>query len=210
MSEDSTSTRETLLLRLRDPEDDSSWREFVEIYTPLLYGYCTNRGLSSADSADIVQDVMRSVSLAMRGFEYDPAKGKFKGWLFTATRNSISKHFKRQARRPVTASDSRMAEWIEQTPNDEEIDEWETDYQRKLLAWAMEKLKPNFAERIWRAFEMTAVEGLEPGVVAEEIGMTKNAVAIAKCRVMQSLREKAGSVDADRWEGEIIARLQKV
>ena len=210
MSEDSAKTRETLILRLRDPEDDSSWREFVEIYTPLLYGYCTNRGLKAADSADIVQDVMRSVSLAMHGFEYDPEKGKFKGWLFTATRNAISKHFKKQARRPVTASDTRMLLWIEQTPDDEEIDAWETDYQRKLLAWAMEKVKPQFAERIWRAFELTVVEGQDPGAVAEVIGMTRNAVAIAKCRVMQRLREKAASVDADRWEGEIIARLQKV
>ncbi len=210
MSDDSAKTRETLILRLRDPEDDSSWREFVEIYTPLLYGYCINRGLTAADAADIVQDVMRSVSLAMRGFEYDPAKGKFRGWLFTATRNAISKYFKKQARRPVTASDTRMLHWIEQTPDEAEIDEWETDYQRKLLGWAMEKVKPQFAERIWRAFELTAIDGQEPDAVAEVMGMTKNAVAIAKCRVMQRLREKASSVDADRWEGEIIASLQKV
>ncbi len=210
MSEASAKTSETLILRLRDPGDDSSWREFVEIYTPLLYGYCINRGLGAADSADIVQEVMRSVSLAMRSFKYDPAKGKFKGWLFTATRNSISKHFRNQSRRPVTASDTKMLHRIEQTPNADEIDEWETDYQRKLLAWAMEKVKPQFAERIWRAFELTAIEGRDPGAVAETIGMTKNAVAIAKCRVMQRLREKAGSVDADHWEGEIIAGLQKV
>ena len=83
-------------------------------------------------------------------------------------------------------------------------------YLRKLLAWAMEKVKPEFAERIWAAFEQTAVLDRDPKEVAQNIGMSKNAVAIAKCRVIKRLREKAQSVDADRWEGEIIERLQKV
>lgn len=210
MPEDSLPTRETLILRLRDPDDDSSWREFVEIYTPLLFGYCRKRSVSNADAADIVQDVMRSVALAMKGFEYDPEKGKFKGWLFTAVRHAISRHFKKQARRPLTAADTRVAQLIEAAPDEREVDEWERDYQRKLLAWAMEKVKPEFADRIWRAFEQTAVYSRSPEEVGAEIGMTRNAVAIAKCRVIKRLREKARSVDSDRWEGEVVGRLQKV
>jgi hypothetical protein len=39
--------------------------------------------------------------------------------------------------------------------------------------------------------------------------MTKNAVAIAKFRVTKRLKEKAESVDAERWEGEVMAGLRK-
>ena len=99
-------TRETLLLRLRDQGDQVAWEEFVEIYTPLLYNYCKKRELAHADASDIVQDVMRSVSLAMENFEYDPKKGKFKGWLFTAVRNAISSHFRKKSRRPETVADT--------------------------------------------------------------------------------------------------------
>lgn len=202
-------TRETLLLRLRDPEDDASWTEFAEIYTPLLYGYCKKRGIQQADAADIVQDVMRSVALAMRSFEYDPAKGKFKGWLFTAIRHAIGRYFKNLRRRPLTPADSQFTEMLESTPEESETVDWERDYQRELLKWALEKVKPEFAERIWNAFEQTALHGREPADVSEEIGMTKNAVAIAKFRVTKRLKEKAESVDAERWEGEVIAGLQK-
>jgi len=210
MSEDgSLNTRETLLLRLRDSADDAAWREFVEIYSPLLCRYCQKRGLPDADVADVVQQVMRSVAVAMKNFEYDPVKGKFKGWLFTALRRTLGNHFKAQAKRPLTAADTQMLRRLEETPDEGEVNDWELDYQRELLAWAMEKVKPEFAVRIWSAFERTAVQGQEPAAVAAEIGMSKNSVAVAKHRVMTRLREKARSVDAERWEGEIIAELRK-
>lgn len=209
MPEDTLPTRETLILRLRDSEDESSWSEFVKIYTPLLYGYCRKRELSAADTADIVQEVMRSVSLAIKNFTYDPEKGRFKSWLFTATRNAVSRHFKEQARRPMTAGNTRLVEMIERTPDQREIDDWERDYQRKLLAWAMEKVKPEFAPRIWSAFEQTAIFERSAQDVAAELGISKNAVTIAKWRVVQRLREKARTVDSEHWEGEMIDGLKK-
>lgn len=209
MPEESLLTRQTLLLRLRDPKDQRAWEEFVEIYTPLVYRFCRKRELNAADTADIVQEVMRSVSLAMKSFEYDPEKGKFKAWLFTAARNAVGKHFKKQANRPITASETKLLRMIEEAPEQVELDEWERDYQRRLLSWAMEKVKPEFAGRIWKAFEITAIEDRTPEEASREIGMTKNAVNIAKHRVMKRLREKAQSVDADRWEKDLIRERQK-
>jgi len=202
-------TRETLILRLRDPEDNASWTEFAEIYTPLLYAYCTKRGIRKVDAADIVQDVMRPVGLAMRSFEYDPEMEKFKAWLFTAIRHAIGRHFKNLKRRPLTAPDSQFIEMLESTPEESEQVDWERDYQRELLKRPLDKMKPEFADRIWNAFQQTAIHGRKPADVADEIGITKNAVAIAKFRVTKRLKEKAESVDAERWEGEVIAGLQK-
>jgi len=208
--EDPLLTRQTLLIRLRDSADDESWAEFAEIYTPLMYGYCQKRELRREDSADIVQEVMRSVSLALKGFQYDPEKGKFKGWLFTSLRNAIGNHFRKQSKRPITAAETRMVEMIENTPDPRETDDWERDYQRQLLAWAIEKIKPEFSERIWIAFEETAIKGRTVDEVAAKLDMTAGALAVAKHRVTKRLKEKAESIDAGRWEEEMIARAQKV
>ena len=129
-------TRETLIIRLRDPEDAASWAEFAEIYTPLFYGFCIKRGLNHSDTADIVQEVMRGVSRAMHGFQYDPQKGKFKTWLFTAVRNAICTHYRKASRRPITASETLFLTKIETQPDEREQLDWERDYQRQLLAWA--------------------------------------------------------------------------
>lgn len=200
---DTLPTRETLILRLRDREDQRAWEEFAEIYTPLLCGFCRKRGLAPEDLADVVQEVMRSVSLAMGDFRYDPEKGKFKAWLFTAVRRAVYRHFRKQARRPVPATETQLVHGLDRDPAGGEEVEWDRDYRRRLLAWAMEKVKPEFSERIWRAFELTAVQDKSIGEAAEEIGMTRNAVSIAKSRVISRLREKARSVDEDQWEAEL-------
>lgn len=210
MPEDELHTRETLLIRLRDSADDSSWAEFVEIYTPLLYGFCRKRELKHADTADIVQNVMRSVSLAMKGFEYDRTKGSFKGWLFTALRNAINSHYRKQASRPITAHETSMLERIETTPDPREVDDWEKDYRGQLLAWAIEKIQPEFSERIWNIFEQTALHDRRNLEVANETGMSENAIAVAKHRVIKRLREKIEAIDAERWEEEMILRHQNV
>lgn len=202
-------TRQTLLLRLRDQADQESWGEFADIYTPLLYAYCQKRELRHADIADIVQEVMRSVSLALAKSQYDPARGKFKAWLFTTVRNAISSHFRKQSRRPLTVAETGLLDSMAASPSQAEEADWERDYQRQLLAWGVDQIRPEFAARIWRAFEATALEDLDPGDVAAELGMSKKAVAVAKYRVLKRLREKMCSIDADRWEQEMVKKSHK-
>jgi RNA polymerase sigma factor (sigma-70 family) len=199
-------TRATLLLRLRDQADDDSWSEFADIYTPLIFGYCQRRELKHADIADITQEVMRSISISLAKGQYDPEKGKFKAWLFTTVRNAISTHFRKLSRAPLTISETSLLDKINATPSAIEQQDWERDYQSQLLSWAIEKVRPEFADRIWRAFEATALEERSPEDVAIEINMTPNAIGVAKHRVLKRLKEKAQSVDTESWEQEMIQR----
>src|SRR5436305_180592 len=84
------STRASLLVRLRDPRDGAAWREFVDLYAPLVYGYARKRGLQDADAADLTQEVLRAVAGAVGRLEYDPARGAFRNWLFTVVRRKLS------------------------------------------------------------------------------------------------------------------------
>ncbi len=55
-------TRASLLLRLRDSRDEAAWKEFVQLYTPLVYGYARKQGLQDADAADLTQAVLMAVA----------------------------------------------------------------------------------------------------------------------------------------------------
>jgi RNA polymerase sigma factor (sigma-70 family) len=89
--DDSPLTRVSLLVRLRDGSNHVAWREFMQIYGPVVYGFARSRGLQDADAADLMQEVMRSVIGAMGRFDYDRNQGTFRGWLFTVTRNKIGR-----------------------------------------------------------------------------------------------------------------------
>ncbi len=65
-------TRPSLLLRLQDARDSDAWRQFVELYAPLVYRYGRRHRLQDADAADLTQEVLRAVSVAMRRQDYNP------------------------------------------------------------------------------------------------------------------------------------------
>jgi len=204
MSDDSYLTRETLLLRLRDPENASAWAEFVAIYAPALFSHCRKRGLSFEDASDLTQEVMRSVAQAMPGFVYDPSRGKFRGWLFTLLRRRLARHFDRCSRDPLRRSENG-SEPFESGLNQISEAFWERDYRNQLLAWAMERARGRFNERIWRAFEETALRERPVEEVANELGMSRNALTVAKCRVVAAIREIAVRHESD-WEVGKICR----
>jgi DNA-directed RNA polymerase specialized sigma24 family protein len=82
----SLETRPSLLLRLREPADQEAWRHFVDAYGPMVYRYARQRGLQDADAADLTQIVLLQVSGSVRRFDYDPQRGRFRGWLFGLVR----------------------------------------------------------------------------------------------------------------------------
>src|SRR5882757_3892414 len=79
-------TRASLLHRLKDWQDRSSWQEFFDTYWKLIYGVARKAGMTVDEAQDVVQETMVSVARHMPTFKYDPALGSFKGWLLKMTR----------------------------------------------------------------------------------------------------------------------------
>ena len=158
MSESPT-TRLTLLARLRDVADAGAWAEFVDLYAPLLYGLARRHGLQDADAADLTQDVLRAVVNALPRLAYDPARGSFRGWLFTVARNQVRKFANARKRQPRGGGADEL---LRQQPAPEEEAAWEREYRERLFAWAAERVRHQFRPATWQAFWLTFVEGQDP------------------------------------------------
>jgi RNA polymerase sigma factor (sigma-70 family) len=182
-------TRPSLLLRLRDVEDADAWREFVRLYTPMVFGHCTRHGLQEADAADVAQEVMRVAMQAMPEFEYDAQRGKFRGWLLQTTRHRLYKFFARERRAPQPASETTIERFFDQEPGTDERARWEEEYRQRLFDWAAEKARPEFQPATWQAFWLTAVKLVSVKEVAGQVGISVGAVYIARSRVVARLRE---------------------
>jgi RNA polymerase sigma factor (sigma-70 family) len=188
--DDSPLTRASLLVQIRDGANHRAWREFVDLYGPVVYGFARKRGLQDADAADLMQDVMRSVSSAIGRLDYDRQQGTFRGWLFTITRNKVFNFLSARRIRPQGTGDSATNRMLNSHPDedDEGADTWEVEYQRRLAALAMERVKGEFQENTWRAFWLTAVEGLPVADVGRQVGMSAGAIYVAKSRVLARLK----------------------
>jgi RNA polymerase sigma factor (sigma-70 family) len=195
--QESPATRASLLVRLRDGGDAVAWREFVRLYAPVIYGFARKRGLQDADAADLMQDVLRSVSSAVHRLEYDPVRGTFRGWLFTVTRNRIYNFLEGQGRRVQGSGDSRVQQRLEEHADGHLSADWEADYQRSLAARAMERVKDEVQPATWEAFLLTAVEGQSPAQAAASVGLSVGAVYVAKSRVVARLRQEIERLQGD-------------
>ncbi|MCI0643007.1 MAG: sigma-70 family RNA polymerase sigma factor [Gemmataceae bacterium] len=196
---DSHPTRPSLLARLCNHRDDESWAQFVAIYGPLVYGFARKQGLQDADAADLTQEALRQVARSMPDFDYDPARGTFRGWLFTVVRNLLTKFGKCLQRPGLGAGNTEALDRLEEIPDSAETLSalWEAEHERQLYAWAAEKVRGEVQESTWRAFHETAVLGHAPAEVAGRFGMSVAAVYLAKNRVMVRLKARVRELDAE-------------
>jgi len=185
-------TRPSLLVRLRDTGDERAWAEFVEIYHPLVYGLARRRGLQDADAADLVQEVFRTVAVAVSRYDPDPAKGSFRGWLSTIARNLIVNLLRAQRRQFQGSGETDLIELLEARPAPacEESAIFDAEYRRRLLAWAADRVRGEFTKPAWQAFWQTAVDGQPPADVAKALGMTLGTVYQYKSRVVVRIRRE--------------------
>jgi RNA polymerase sigma factor (sigma-70 family) len=198
-------TRITLLNRIRATDDADAWAEFARLYGPVVYGFARKRGLQDADAADLVQDVLRSVARNAHRINYDPKRGTFRGWLYTVTRNKVYNFLSANRNRPKAGGgDNGTQERLDQLAGkpDEAEAEWELEYQRRLSAKAMERVKHEFQPNTWQAFWGTAVDGRSAAEVGNELRMTSGAVYVAKSRVLARLRDEVQQLMAEAEAAE--------
>jgi RNA polymerase sigma-70 factor (ECF subfamily) len=184
-------TRPSLLVRIRDAADAEAWQQFVQLYAPLVYGFARKRGLQDADAADLTQEVLRSVASAAGRLDYDPKRGTFRSWLFTVVRNKVHDFVASQRRRmPVSAEASQARLEELPAPAEDEAVLWNEEYERQLLARAVDQVRGDFHDSTWQAFWRTAMQGTKAKEVAQSLGMSTAAVYVAKSRVLGQLKKQ--------------------
>jgi RNA polymerase sigma-70 factor (ECF subfamily) len=195
---DALLTRASLLVRLGDSADRAAWREFVELYGSLVYGFARQRGLQDADAADLTQDVFLAVSRAMGRWRYNPRQGTFRGWLYGITRNKVAAFLQHRRLQPVGSGDTAEHVRLTEQPDRDNADaQWERTFQQQLFRVAAARIQDSFAPTTWMAFWMTAVEGKSGAATAEELGLSVGAVYVARSRVLARLTEQVRQMRTD-------------
>jgi RNA polymerase sigma-70 factor (ECF subfamily) len=185
-------TSVSLLERLRQPvEQDVAWRRFVQLYTPLLFHWARKLSLSAEDAADLVQEVLVLLVQKLPEFTYDPKKS-FRGWLRTVTMNKW-RDYQRLRRLPVEQGGAAQ---LDDVADGDGAAFEEAEYRQHLVQQALHVMQCDFQPATWRACWEYMILERPADVVAQELGLTVNAVYLAKSRVLTRLRQElAGMLD---------------
>ncbi len=192
-------TRQSLVLRLRNLDDQAAWAEFVGIYEPLVYQLARRKGLQDADARDLCQEVFRAVAGAIERWDPDPEKGRFRGWLFRIARNLMVNYFAEERRHARGTGSTSVYELLNAEPaQDAQAEaEFAAEFQRQAFRWAAGQVHNEFADATWQAFWKTGVENRPIEEVARELGVSVGAVYIARSRVLARLRERVQQLTHD-------------
>lgn len=205
------------LIMLATNQDPAAWERLVSIYSPLVYFWCQESGLSRADLQDVFQEIFHALARNLNKFR-PIENGTFRGWLRTLTRNKLNDHFRQAGLEPKPIGGTEALNFLKKIPattqgqstsngsatgssngsaainaadrSDEQV------IVNSALCHALSNVREFFTEQSWRAFWMVVVDGRETADVARDLGMQPGAVRVAKSRVLKRLRLELGdSVD---------------
>jgi RNA polymerase sigma-70 factor (ECF subfamily) len=196
-------TRATLIMRLKNWQDQASWQEFFDSYWRLIYGVARKAGLSDAESQDVVQETMVAVANHMPNFNYDPKVGSFKAWLLNMTRWRILDQFRKRRTvdpTPGREEDSETTSFINRVadPTGGHFDKiWEQEWQENLLAAALDHVKRRMDPQKYQIFDLYVNKGWSPEKVAQSFGIPVDQVYLAKHRVTAAIKSEVQRLEKD-------------
>jgi RNA polymerase sigma factor (sigma-70 family) len=176
-------TSSSLLERLRCQGGDKDWQAFFGKYSPRIYRWCSDQGLSDADAQDATQKVFVRLLDALKKFHYDPAKGKFRGWLHQITNYAIVDVLRDRGRAGGRGiGEIGVPSPMANVPDGSDlIAEWE---QMMLVEEADARLRDAVNPWHWEAFVLAKEQNKSPEEIAERLKKTLNAVRVALHRLL--------------------------
>jgi RNA polymerase sigma-70 factor (ECF subfamily) len=165
----------------------------MRLFYPLVRAWCQRAGLQDADAADVAQEVFRALAGNIDRFRSDGGRNSFRGWLWGITRNQLLAFRRGQLGRAEGGSGA-LRRFGEIPGEGDASSVVEPADRHAVLRRAVELLRGEVEERTWRAFWRVAVDGHAPADVAADLGLTVNAVYLAKTRLLRRLRDEFGEL----------------
>lgn len=186
-------TSQSLLERLRAAPDSAAWGRFVDLYGPLIYRWLRQFGLQDHDARDVGQEVLIAVAREMPTFQYEPGKGAFRGWLRVTVINRLRGFWRDRKAKPAGWGRGDIKHELGELaePGSQATRRWDDEHDRYVLTKLLELLQVEFEPTTWQAFWRVAVDGEKATNVAESMGISPNAVYLAKSHVLRRLREES-------------------
>lgn len=190
-------TSASLLLRIKEGES-AAWERLVDVYTPLIHQWLTRQSVRNDDALDLSQDVLTVVVRRFAEFQHNQRVGAFRAWLRTITVNRVREFWRSKKFAAVAPGGSDFGTYLDQLedPDHPLSQAWDREHDIFVTRKLLEMLEPQFEATTWQAFRRFVLDDRPASEVGVELGISSNAVFIAKSRVMARLRQEAqGLID---------------
>lgn len=179
------STRSSLLLRLQSRGDEEAWEKFVRLYSPLITHWAKELVRDSNLAADLSQEIFVSLLQKIHTILARRPE-KFRLWLKAVTLNRTRDWLRKEKKRISVELSDGIASKLK---NHEEL-LCDREYSAMLAKSALEMMREYFSETSYQACWQSVVLERPVTEIAKELGITPNAVYLARARILARLRRE--------------------
>ena len=190
-------TRQSLLSRLRDWQDQDRWQHFFDTYWRLIYRVARQAGLDDATAQDVVQNTFIYLARRMPRFRYDPARGSFKAWLRRVARSRISVHRRRaESKEPplpelqLEDDDANIWESLPDPAGDALDEIWQREWEDNLVKAALRRVRAKVSAQQLMIFELAALGEVPLKQVARKLDVSLMQVYLARHRIGKLFKDE--------------------
>ena len=176
-------TRQTLLMRAKDPNDQAAWEEFIHFYKDFLRVIIYKITGSHKHSEDLLQTVLFEIWRSLARFQTDQKRAKFRTWLSAVVRNTVIDQLKKENRQEKIQRELDPQPPITQPELEKEIQrEWEIHLSRL----ALNNISERFSGKAMQVFEMS-LAGKTNDEICSTLEISVDSAYTLKNRVKKSL-----------------------
>ena len=180
---DDWNTRQTLILRVKDANDQEAWHDFVNYYEKfikiVIYKVCGK----SEKQEDMLQNVLLSLWKVLPKFDHDANKAKFRTWLSRIVHNKVIDEMRKENRQKKL----KDTLYHEDTKHSNEMEamirqEWELNISRM----ALDNISERFSGKAIEVFKLS-LKGHPSDEIANNLDISVDSVYTLRNRVKKYL-----------------------
>ena len=196
-------TRQSLLSRLKNPDDQESWKVFFDTYSKLVYSVAAKSGLDHSEAEEVVQETFVTLAKKMPEFKYDPAIGSFRSWLLHTTGFKVKDQLRKRKRRnlaPQTKTTERRTRTIERIPDPASLDVntiFESEWREQMFERAVERLKERVPASQFQIFDLYVIKKWPVRKVATTLGISAGRIYLVKHRLAQIVKQEIQALETE-------------
>jgi RNA polymerase sigma-70 factor (ECF subfamily) len=190
-------TRQSLLRRIKDWEDQEGWTDFFDTYSRFIYSVAIKAGLCDVEAQEVVQETVVTVARKIKGFEPDPQRGSFKSWLLHITRWRIADQVRKRSRNGHLFhrgnEDTARTATVEKVPDPAGLSleaSWDAEWEQHLTETALAKIKKRVQLKHYQMFHLHVLKQWPARKVAEKLGVPAQEVYFARRKVLALLQKE--------------------
>jgi RNA polymerase sigma-70 factor (ECF subfamily) len=208
-------TRSSLLERLKTGDDPQSWQEFYSTYGGLIRFFAEKAGLTADEAEEVVQETAIGVARRLPEFTYNPKVCRFKTWLLNLARWRIQDQLRKRLpqekligglpsrgveRSTSTGDDTQRTATVERIPDPSVPEfgaEWDSAWEKNLLARALERVRGRIDARQFQIFDLLVMKNWKPEDVARTLSISVARVYVTKHRVSSAVTKETQRLEKE-------------